>query len=90
MHIVEWKINIDLFLFSAYLSLNHINRGDQKTIFEDVQHHFEDLLQKVQDFEHTCMEKSNEPLTEEKIAELETEVDEKVVEFQSQLQKILK
>lgn len=74
----------------AYLSLNHINRGDQKTIFEDVQHHFEDLLQKVQDFEHTCMEKSNEPLTEEKIAELETEVDEKVVEFQSQLQKILK
>lgn len=90
MHIVEWKINIDLFLFSAYLSLNHINRGDQKTISEDVQHHLEDLLQKVQDFEHTCMEKSNEPLTEEKIAELETEVDEKVVEFQSQLQKILK
>lgn len=74
----------------AYLSLNHINRGDQKTISEDVQHHLEDLLQKVQDFEHTCMEKSNEPLTEEKIAELETEVDEKVVEFQSQLQKILK
>lgn len=74
----------------AYLSLNHINRGDQKTISEDVQHHLEDLLQKVQDFEHTCMEKSNEPLTEEKIAELETEVDEKVVEFQSQLYKILK
>lgn len=70
--------------------MNHINKGDQKTISGEVQHHFEDLLQNVQDFEHTCMEKSNEPLSAEKIAELETEVDEKVVEFQSQLYKILK
>lgn len=70
--------------------MNHINKEDQKTISEEVQHHLEDLLQNVQDFEHTCMEKSNEPLSAEKIAELETEVDEKVVEFQSQLYKILK
>lgn len=74
----------------ANLSMNHINKGDQKTISGEVQHHLEDLLQNVQDFEHTCMEKSNEPLSAEKIAELETEVDEKVVEFQSQLYKILK
>lgn len=74
----------------AYLSMNHINKGDQKTISGEVQHHLEDLLQNVQDFENTCMEKSNEPLSAEKIAELETEVDEKVVEFQSQLYKILK
>lgn len=70
--------------------MNHINKGDLKTISGEVQHHLEDLLQNVKDFEHTCMEKSNEPLSAEKIAELETEVDEKVVEFQSQLYKILK
>lgn len=74
----------------AYLALNHINRGDQTTISEEVQNHLEDLLQKVQDFEHTCMEKSKELLTAEKIAQLETEVDKKVVEFQSQLHRILK
>lgn len=88
MHIVEYKIDIDLLIFSAYLALNHINRGDQTAISEEVQNHLEDLLQKVQDFEHTCMEK--ELLTAEKIAQLETEVDKKVVEFQSQLHRILK
>lgn len=88
LHIVEYKIDIDLLIFSAYLALNHINRGDQTTISEEVQNHLEDLLQKVQDFEHICMEK--ELLTAEKIAQLETEVDEKVVEFQSQLHRILK
>lgn len=88
LHIVEYKIDIDLLIFSAYLALNHINRGDQTTISEEVQNHLEDLLQKVQDFEHTCMEK--ELLTAEKIAQLETEVDKKVVEFQSQLHRILK
>lgn len=88
LHIVEYKIDIDLLIFSAYLALNHINRGDQTAISEEVQNHLEDLLQKVQDFEHTCMEK--ELLTTEKIAQLETEVDKKVVEFQSQLHRILK
>lgn len=88
LHIVEYKIDIDLLIFSSYLALNHINRGDQTTISEEVQNHLEDLLQKVQDFEHTCLEK--ELLTAEKIAQLETEVDEKVVEFQSQLHRILK
>lgn len=88
LHIVEYKIDIDLLIFSAYLALNHINRGDQTTISEEVQNHLEDLLQKVQDFEHTCMEE--ELLTAEKIAQLETEVDKKVVEFQSQLHRILK
>lgn len=88
LHIVEYKIDIDLLIFSAYLALNHINRGDQTTISEEVQNHLEDLLQKVQDFEHNCLEK--ELLTAEKIAQLETEVDEKVVEFQSQLHRILK
>lgn len=88
LHIVEYKIDIDLLIFSAYLALNHINRGDQTTISEEVQNHLEDLLQKVQDFEHMCMEK--ELLTAEKIAQLETEVDKKVVEFQSQLHRILK
>lgn len=88
LHIVEYKIDIDLLIFSAYLALNHINRGDQTAISEEVQNHLEDLLQKVQDFEHTCMEK--ELLTAEKIAHLETEVDKKVVEFQSQLHGILK
>lgn len=90
LHIVEYKIDIDLLIFSAYLALNHIHRGDQTTISEEVQNHLEDLLQKVQDFEHTCMEKSKELLTAEKIAQLETEVDKKVVEFQSQLHRILK
>lgn len=90
LHIVEYKIDIDLLIFSSYLALNHINRGDQTTISEEVQNHLEDLLQKVQDFEHTCMEKSKELLTAEKIAQLETEVDKKVVEFQSQLHRILK
>lgn len=90
LHIVEYKIDIDLLIFSAYLALNHINRGDQTTISEEVENHLEDLLQKVQDFEHTCMEKSKEHLTAEKIAQLETEVDKKVVEFQSQLHRILK
>lgn len=88
LHIVEYKIDIDLLIFSAYLALNHINRGDQTTISEEVQNHLEDLLQNVQDFEHKCMEK--ELLTAEKIAQLETEVDKKVVEFQSQLHRILK
>lgn len=88
LHIVEYKIDIDLLIFSAYLALNHINRGDQTTISEEVQNHLEDLLQKVQDFEHMCMEK--ELLTAEKIAQLETEVDKKVVKFQSQLHRILK
>lgn len=88
LHIVEYKIDIDLLIFSAYLALNHINRGDQTAISEEVQNHLEDLLQKVQDFEHTCMEK--ELLTAEKFAQLETEVDKKVVEFQSQLHRILK
>lgn len=88
LHIVEYKIDIDLLIFSSYLALNHINRGDQTTISEEVQNHLEDLLQKVQDFEHMCMEK--ELLTAEKIAQLETEVDKKVVEFQSQLHRILK
>lgn len=88
LHIVEYKIDIDLLIFSAYLALNHINRGDQTTISEEVQNHLEDLLQNVQDFEHMCMEK--ELLTAEKIAQLETEVDKKVVKFQSQLHRILK
>lgn len=90
LHIVEYKIDIDLLIFSAYLALNHINRGDQTTISEEVENHLEDLLQKVQDFEHTCMEKPKELLTAEKIAQLKTEVDKKVVEFQSQLHRILK
>ncbi|XP_052682650.1 protein YAE1 homolog [Crassostrea angulata] len=84
------KVSIVRGQICAYLALNHINRGDQTTISEEVQNHLEDLLQKVQDFEHTCMEKSKELLTAEKIAQLETEVDKKVVEFQSQLHRILK
>lgn len=82
------KVSIVRGQICAYLALNHINRGDQTAISEEVQNHLEDLLQKVQDFEHTCMEK--ELLTAEKIAQLETEVDKKVVEFQSQLHRILK